>query len=44
MVHGIEKSNPKKRTGLMEDKDYLTEAWLQGGKAVGDIIKPKKKQ
>ena len=45
MVHGIEKSKPKKKhTGLMGDKDYLTEAWSQGGKAVGDIVKPKKKK
>jgi len=40
MVRGID--NAKKRgnkKGLMEEKDYITEAWLQGGKAVGEIMK-----
>ena len=46
MVRGIEKgqTKKKKKTGLMKDKDYITEAWLQGGKAVGEAIKPKKKK
>lgn len=30
--------------GLMEDKNYIAEAWLQGGKAVGELIKPKRKK
>jgi len=25
----------KKKKGIMTDKDYITEAYLQGGKAVG---------
>lgn len=32
----------KKSKGLMNDKDYISEAWLQGGKAVGEMVKPKK--
>ena len=48
MVHGIgvtkdRKGNKKQKKGLMEDKDYITEAWLQGGKAIGNIVKAKKK-
>jgi len=44
MVRGIGKTKVnKKKKGLMEDKDYITEAWLQGGKAIGEAIKPKKK-
>ena len=35
------KKKDKKR--LMNDKDYITEAWLQGGKAVGEILKSKKR-
>lgn len=27
----------------MEDKDYIKEAWLQGGKALGEIVKSRKK-
>ncbi len=45
MIRGIgkiEKKNKKKK-GLMEDKDYITEAYLQGGKAIGKLIKKKKK-
>lgn len=39
MVRGMggEKAK-KKHTGLMKDKDYITEAMLQGGKAYGEII------
>jgi hypothetical protein len=45
MVRGIDSSTQKKKKkGLMKDKDYITEAWLQGGKAVGEILKPKKKK
>jgi hypothetical protein len=40
MVHGINGEKAKKKhTGLMKDKDYITEAMLQGGKAYGEIIK-----
>jgi len=45
MVRGIGKTKlKKKKEGLMADKDYITEAWLQGGKAIGEVIKPKKKK
>jgi len=45
MTHGIEKNQVhKKHKGLIEEKDYITEAYLQGGKAFGEILKPKKKQ
>ena len=45
MVRGIGKTKEKKRKkGLTEDKDYITEAWLQGGKAIGEIVQPKKKK
>lgn len=45
MVRGIGKTKlKKKKEGLMTDKDYITEAWLQGGKAIGEIVKPKKKK
>ena len=37
MVHGIGKVEKKK--GLMSDKNYITEAYLQGGKAVGKLAK-----
>ena len=45
MVRGIEKIEEKRnrKKGLMEEKDYITEAWLQGGKAVGEMIKGKRK-
>ena len=40
MVLGMDEQKPKKKhTGLMQDKDYITEAMLQGGKAYGEIIK-----
>ena len=40
MVRGIGKTKyKKKKSGLMSDKDYISEAYLQGGKAVGDITK-----
>ena len=40
MVHGIGKiEKKKKKKGLMADKDYITEAYLQGGKAVGKLAK-----
>jgi hypothetical protein len=43
MVRGIGKTKiKKKKNGLTADKDYITEAHLQGGKAVGKIIKKKK--
>jgi len=42
MVRGIGKAKYKKKnTGLMSDKDYISEAYLQGGKAVGEITKKK---
>ncbi len=45
MVRGIGKTKlKKKKTGLTADKDYITETYLQGGKAVGDIFKKKKKK
>jgi len=45
MVRGIGKTkHKKKKTGLTAEKDYITEAYLQGGKAVGDILKKKKKK
>ena len=46
MVRGIGKIEEKKKhkEGLMKDKDYITEALLQGGKAIGEIAKPKKKK
>jgi hypothetical protein len=45
MVRGIDSTKQKKKhSALMEEKDYITETWLQGGKAIGDILKPKKKQ
>ena len=40
MVRGIGKiEKKKKKKGLMTDKDYITEAYLQGGKAVGKTCK-----
>jgi len=45
MVRGIGTIKvKKKRKGVTKDKDYITEAYLQGGKAVGDIFKKKKKK
>ncbi len=45
MVRDIDTIKIKKeKKGLMEDKDYITEAYLQGGKAIGEIIKAKKKK
>ncbi len=44
MIHGVEGSKKKKPHILMEEKDYITEAWVQGGKAIGSAIKPKKKK
>jgi len=34
----------KEKTGLTADKDYISEAYLQGGKAVGKILRKKKKK
>lgn len=43
MARGIgDTKNKKKNEGLTAKKDYITEAYLQGGKAVGQIIKKKK--
>lgn len=40
MIRGIGKvEKKKKKKGLMSDKNYITEAYLQGGKAVGKICK-----
>jgi len=39
MVRGIGKIKSKKKDGLITDKEYITEAYLQGGKAVGEITK-----
>ena len=45
MVREMNGEKPKKRhTGLMQDKDYITEAMLQGGKAYGKIIKGLRKK
>ncbi|MEA3458797.1 MAG: hypothetical protein U9R21_08995 [Candidatus Thermoplasmatota archaeon] len=48
MVRGIGKVEKKrKKKGLLSDKNYITEAYLQGGKAVGKLAKKrlnKKKQ
>ena len=42
MVRGIGKiKSKKKKDGLIADKDYITEAYLQGGKAIGSITKKK---
>ena len=43
MVHGIE-GNQKKKNPLMNDKDYILEAWLKGGKAIGSICSKDKKK
>jgi hypothetical protein len=42
MVRGIEKEKKKKHS-LMSEKNYIAEAWLQGGKAIGNILSPSKK-
>jgi len=34
----------KKNKGLTEEKDYITEAYLQGGKTIGEIIKKVKRK
>lgn len=39
-----EKEKKGNEKGLMQDKNYVAEAWLQGGKAVGELIKPKRKK
>ena len=46
MVRGIGKTKGKKsrEDGLMAEKDYITEAWLQGGKAIGRVIRLKQKK
>jgi hypothetical protein len=45
MVHGLEgREKKKKKSGLMKEKDYITEAFLQGGKAVGEMLQKKKKK
>ncbi|MFH1012886.1 MAG: hypothetical protein V1769_00060, partial [Thermoplasmatota archaeon] len=47
MTYGLDGKQEKKNTGLMEDKDYITEVYLQGGKVIGEIVhntKRKKKK
>jgi len=45
MTRGIGYTKQKnKKKGLTEEKDYISEAYLQGGKAVGNILKKKKKK
>lgn len=50
MVRGMGKVNKKKpwiRDMIERDVEYhkdISEAYLQGGKALGDITKPKKKK
>jgi len=39
MVHEMVKE--KKNKGLTEEKDYISEAYLQGGKAIGEIVTKK---
>jgi len=40
MVRGVGfTKDKKKKEGLTKDKDYITEAYLQGGKAVGKMTK-----
>lgn len=34
----------RKNKGLTEEKDYITEAYLQGGKAIGEITKKTKRR
>ena len=42
MTRGINNSKIKKeKNGLIKEKDYITEAYLQGGKAIGKITKKK---
>jgi len=41
MVRGIEKEK-KKNNALLKDKDYLSEAWIQGGKAIGSLLSKSK--
>ena len=31
----------KKNKGLTEEEDYISEAYLQGGKAIGEIVTKK---
>jgi len=33
--------NKNKKEGLTKDKDYITETYLQGGKAVGEMLSKK---
>jgi len=44
MVREIDKIEKKKNKGLTEEKDYITEAYLQGGKAIGEITKKIKRR
>lgn len=46
MIHGIEIKNKikKEKKGLPSNKDYITEAYLQGGKAIGILLKKKHKK
>jgi hypothetical protein len=47
MTYGLDGKQEKKNTGLMKDKDYITEVYLQGGKVIGEIVhntKRKKKK
>jgi len=38
------KIQQEQKGSLIEEKDYLTEAWLQGGKAIGALAQRKKKR
>jgi hypothetical protein len=38
-----DKIQSKEMERAIERSRYISEAWLQGGKAIGEIIKPKKK-
>jgi hypothetical protein len=45
MTRGIGPSKKKtKTTSLIEKKDYITEAYLQGGKAIGALLEKHKKK
>ena len=48
MVRGIDKLKNKKRMPAIkrdiEDANYISSACLQGGKAIGEIVKHKKRK
>lgn len=42
MVHGLGPKKGRKKNTLTTEKDYLTEAYLHGGKAIGELAQSKK--